>query len=223
MLGLFLQRDCRSFPRRCVALGTCRARVSWRKCGSFSSVCLHSLSPSSAGLRVCGARPAASTPLAGRTAAPAAETRHGPHQARGRGGPQRGDGLEFGHRLGQAFRAGILRSPERIAGTNARPLPARHADRRQRGEARPLSSPSSVSPSRRPRPRLPRVRRPPGITGRRRAAGTAPPCDGAARRAPTWSGPGRHGQAASRAGAAAQPEQEAEEAPAGVRRGAPVL
>lgn len=34
---------------------------------------------------------------------------------------------------------------------------------------------------------------------------------------------GRHGEAAGRAGAAAQPEQEAEEAPAGVRGGAPFL
>lgn len=113
---------------------------------------------SSARLQAGSARPAENTLLAGLTAAPAAETRHGPHQARGRG-PQLRDGVEFGHSLGQVFRAGILCSPARFAGTNA--SPALHAGRRRRGEAQPLSSPQSASLSSRPRPRLPRVRRPP--------------------------------------------------------------
>lgn len=131
---------------------------------------------------------------AGLAAAPAAETRHGPSRGRG---PQLRDGVGFGHGLGRAFpAAAAVRHKHALA-----PGPARWAPRR--GEARPLSSPS-----------LRRSFQPPA----------APPAPGTAPGAHVErSGAGRHGQAAGRAGAAAQPEQEAEEAPAGVRRGAPVL
>lgn len=103
---------------------------------------------------------AANTPLAGPSAAPAAETRHGPHQARHRG-PQLRHGLEFGHGLGQASRAGTLSSPAPFAGTKTSPLPARHAGHRRRGYAWHLSAPPSSSPSSCPRPRLAKLRRPP--------------------------------------------------------------
>lgn len=177
---------------------------------------------SSAGPRVCGTRPAANTLLAGLTTAPAAETRHGPHQARGRGAQLR-DRVGFGQSLGQSVPCRCFVFPSAVRRHKRAPGTTRWPAAAGRGPARELTPP--------PPPLLPAARGPAlpgytaltGITGRRRAAGTAPPCDSAARRAPTWSGPGRDGQAASRAGAAAQPEQEAEEAPAGVRRGTPVL
>lgn len=173
----------------------------------------------SAGLRAGNARPPANTLLAALTAAPAAETRHGPHQARGRG-PELRDGVEFGYSLdkcpvpvlcvplrgSQAQRApGTARWPPVGRGSAPELTPVRLSFQPPAAPPSQVTTPSPASP---------------GGAGLR---APPPPCDSAARRAPTWSGPGRDGQAASRAGAAAQPEQEAEEAPAGVRRGAPVL
>jgi len=71
---------------------------------------------------------------------------------------------------------------------------------------------------RRQRPLRPHRARP-GPAVRQRDSGARRTCRKARRGLCRW----RHGEAARRAGAAAQPEQEAEEAPEGVRGGAPLL